>query len=72
MRVYIDDNELVIMIEPKPIRVNLTKVVDNNLKHDIDLIMKRKGFLAVPVIKKYIKQLLSKYKHGSANHEHAK
>ena len=72
MRVYIDDNELVIMIEPKPIRVNLTKVVDNNLKHDIDLIMKRKGFLAEPVIKKYIKQLLSKYKHGSANHKHAK
>ena len=46
MGVYIYDNKLVIMIEPKTISFSLTKKVDNSLKHKIDIIRKHNGCLA--------------------------
>ena len=44
--VYIYDNKLVIMIEPKTISFSLAKKVDNSLKHKIDIIRKHNGCLA--------------------------
>ena len=40
MAVYIENNELVIIREPKTIRFDLYKEVDNTLKHEIDQIIK--------------------------------
>ena len=36
MRVYIDDNKLVIITEPETTSFNLTKKVDNSLVHEIN------------------------------------
>ena len=51
MSVYIDDNEIVIMTEPKTIHFNRTKNVDNNLKHGIADIRKCNEILPEHVIK---------------------
>ena len=51
MSVYIDDNKLVIMTEPKTIHFNMTKNVDNNLKHGTDDIRKCNEILPEHVIK---------------------
>ena len=52
MKVYINEKELVIMAEPKAIRFNLTKNVENSLKHEIDHMIKRREILAQDLIKK--------------------
>ena len=69
---HIGDKKLVITTEPKAIHFHLSKNVDNNLKHETDLIIKHNDLLAVHTIKNKIRQLLSKYKHGNNIHEHGK
>ena len=48
------------------------KDVDNNLKHEIEFIMKSNESLAENKIKKEIEQLMSSYKHRNNIHEHGK
>ena len=50
MGVYIDAKNLIIITEP--IRFDLSKKVDNSLKHEINSIIKHNEFLAEHVIKK--------------------
>ena len=54
MEVYIDGNKLVLFIEPKIICFNLTKKVDNSLKHEIDCLIKHNEFFAEHRIKNEI------------------
>ena len=68
----IEDSMLVIITEPKIIRFDLLKDVSNNLKHEIDSIIKHNEYLAENTIKHEIDQLLSKYKYGNDIHELAK
>ena len=49
--VVIKDNKLVITTEPKTIHFDLSKDVDNNLKHEINFIIKNKKFAAEYTIK---------------------
>ena len=72
MGVYIEDNKLVIITEPKAVCFNLTKKIDNNLKHEIGHIIKSNEFLAEPRIKNEIERILSIYNHGNDIHEHRK
>ena len=51
MGVHIEDNKPVIRIKPKTIRLDLSKDVDNNLKYEIDFIIKHNKSLAEQVIK---------------------
>ena len=44
MGVYIADNKLVIIREPKSICLNLTKKVDDSIKHEIDSVINAMGF----------------------------
>ena len=48
------------------------KYVDENLKHEIESIVKINESLAQNKIKNQIEQLLLKYKHGNNIHEHGK
>ena len=48
------------------------KVVDENLKHKIEFIIKSNEPLAENKVKNEIEQLLFKYKHGNNIHEHGK
>ena len=48
---HIEDNKPVIRIKPKTIRFDLSKDVDNNLKYEIDFIIKHNKSLAEQVIK---------------------
>ena len=48
------------------------KNVDENLKHEIEFIIKSNGSLAENKIKNEIEKLLLKHKHGSNIHEHRK
>ena len=52
MGVHIENNKLVTTAEPKTIHFNLSKNAVNNLKHEIDLFIKRKELLAEHTIKK--------------------
>ena len=63
MRVIINGKRLIITIESKNFHFDLSKNVDNNLKHEIDFVIKHKELLAEHSIKNEIRQLLSKYKH---------
>ena len=63
MGVYIEDNKLVIIIEPKTSHFDLPEDVRNNMKHGINSIMKHDELLAEHTIKNKISQLLLKYKH---------
>ena len=45
MEVYIGENKLVIITEPRSISFNLTNKADNSLKHKIDSIIKHNEFL---------------------------
>ena len=56
----------------KTVHFDLPKDVGNNLKHEIDFIIKHNECLAEHVIKKKWCQLLFKYKHGKDIHEHVK
>ena len=62
---HINDNKLVIIEEPKNIRFNLTKMVENNLKHEIKYIEKHNEFFYCQRIESVISQLLWKYKHAN-------
>ena len=64
MRVYIDNNKLVIIVESKTISFNLTKKVVNSLKNEIKLIISRNESFDEYAIKNEINQLLFKHKHG--------
>ena len=46
MRVYIDENKLVIIAVPKTIHFDLPRDVANYLKHEIRYIIKHNEFLA--------------------------
>ena len=48
------------------------KTVDENLKHEIEIIIKSNKSFAENKIKNDIEQLLTKYKHGNNIHEHGK
>ena len=48
------------------------KDVDNNLKYEIEYIIKSNESLAENKIKNKIEQLFSKYKHGNNEHEQGK
>ena len=72
MGVYIGDNKLVITTQPKIFHFDLPKDVGNNLKHEIYFITKHNELFPEHKIKNEIRQLLSKYKHGSNIHEHGK
>ena len=64
MRVYIDNNKLVIIVESKTISFNLTKKVVNSLKNEIKLIISRNESFDEYAIKNEISQFLFKHKHG--------
>ena len=49
-----------------------SKDVDENLKHEIEFIIKSNESLAENKIKNEIEKLLLKYKHGNNIHEHGK
>ena len=72
MGVYIDNNKFVIRTGPKTIYFDLSKKVDNSLKHEIRFTLNRNEFLAKHKIKDKISWLLPKYKHGNHIQEHEK
>ena len=51
---------------------NYPKNVDEDLKYEIELIIKSNDSLAENKMKNETEQLLLKYKHGSDSHEHRK
>ena len=53
MGVHIGDNQLVITAEPKTIHFDLSKDVDNNLKHEIDFIIEHNEILSEELLLKY-------------------
>ena len=57
---YINDNKLVTIIVPKTICFDLSKKIDNSLKHEINFIVKRSEFLGEHKIKSEIAWLLFK------------
>ena len=65
---------IVVIREPKSFYFNFdwTNNVDENLKLEIELIIKINESFAGNKIKNKIEQLLSKYKHGNDIHEHGK
>ena len=66
---HIEDNKLVIITETKTVHFDLSEDVDNNLKYEIDFIIKDNQTLAEHIINFKISQLLSKNKHGNDVHE---
>ena len=68
------EENIVVIRDPKTFCFNFDwpKDVDENLKHEIEFIIKTNESLAENKIKNEIKQLLSKYKHGNNIHEHRK
>ena len=71
MGVHIRDSKLVRRKEPKTNSFDLSKNVDNDLRHEIDLIIKHNELLAVHRIKTKL-LLFSKCKHGNDIHENGK
>ena len=71
--IIIEENMIVIR-DPKTFRFdfNLPTYVDENLKNEIEFIIKSNESLAENKIKNEIEQLLFKYKHGNNIHEHGK
>ena len=61
MEMHIDINSLVIITEPKIVHFDLSIDVDNNLSHEIDLIIQNKEILAEHAIKIEISHLLPKH-----------
>ena len=51
---------------------DMPKDVDENLKREIEFIIKSNECLPEIIIKNEIEQLLLKYKHGNNIHEHGK
>ena len=68
-----EENKIVIR-DPKTFYsdVDWSKNVDENLKHDINFIIKNNESLAENKTKNENEQLLLKYRHGNNIHEHRK
>ena len=65
---------MIVITDPKTFCFNFdwSKDGDENLKHEIEFIIKSNESLAESKIKNEIEQLLLKYKHGNKIHEHKK
>ena len=65
---------MIIIRDPKTFcfRFDLPKDVDENLKHEIEFIIKSNESFAENKIKNETKELLLKYNHGNNIHEHGK
>ena len=65
---------MIVIRDPKTFSCNFDwqKNVDENLKQEIEFIIKSNGSLAENKIKKEIEKLLLKYKHRNNIHEHGK
>ena len=65
---------MVVLREPETFHFdfNWLKDVDDNLKHDIEFIIKRNESLPQNKIKNEIKKFSLTYKHGNDIHEHGK
>ena len=65
---------MIMIRDPKTVCFNFDwpKDVDENVKHEIEFIIKINESLAENKIKNKIQQLLLKYKHGNNIHEHRK
>ena len=63
---------MLVIRDPKTFCFNFDwpKDVDENLKHQIEFMIKSNEPLAKNKIKNEIEQLLLNYKHGNNNHEH--
>ena len=68
------EENMIVIRDPKTFCFNFDwpKDVDENLKHEIEFIIKSNESLAENKIKNYIEQLLIKYNHGNNIHEQAK
>ena len=68
------EENMILIRDPKTICFNFDwpKYVDENLKHEIELIIKSNESLAENKTKNEIEQLLLKSKHGNSIHEHRK
>ena len=68
------DENIIVIRDPKTFCFNFDwpQDVDENLKHEIEFIIKSNESLAENKIKNEIEQLLLKYKHGNNVHEHKK
>ena len=68
-----EENKIVIKdVETFNFDFDWPKDVDENLKHEIEFIIKSNKSLVENKIKNEIEQLLSKYKYGNNIHEHGK
>ena len=65
---------MIIIRDPKTFcfRFDLPKDVDENLKHEIEFIIKSNESFAENKIKNKTKELLLKYNHGNNIHEYVK
>ena len=66
------EENMIVLRDPKLFFLILPKDVDENLKREIEFIIKSNESLAEIIIKNEIEQLLLKYKHGNNIHEHGK
>ena len=68
------EENMIVIIDFKTVYYDFDwpKDVDENLKHENELIKKSNESLAENKIKNEIEQLLSRYKHGSNIHKHGK
>ena len=68
------EENMIVIRDPKTFCFNFDwlKYVDDNLKHEIQFIIKGNKSLAENKIKNKIEQLFLKYKHGNDIHEHGK
>ena len=68
------EEDMIVIRDPKTFCFNFDwpKDVDENLKYELEFIIKSNEALAENKIKNKIEQLLSKYKHGNNIHEHRK
>ena len=68
------EENMIVIRDPKTYCFNfdLPKDFDENLKHEIEFIIKSNESLAEIIIKNKIEKLLLKYKHGENIHKHGK
>ena len=72
--IMIMEEDIIVIRDPKTFCFNFDwpKDVDENLKYELEFIIKSNEALAENKMKNKIEQLLSKYKHGNNIHEHRK
>ena len=68
------EENMIVIRDPKTFCFNFNwpKDVDENLKHEIEFIIKSNESLSENKTKNEIEELLSKHKHGKNIHEHRK